>query len=135
MKIHFALALPWQFFYRGWQDFILRASATSAKTLTRNKLVRLLPLLHISPRIRSITSTILKDHQYTLKVRCHPLFVAAYAIIITICFTNMTNNRFTSQIYYQLLHRFTINLAISRVVFLQAARLLQFNSLRKFRAD
>ena len=58
MKIHFALALPRQCFCRGWQDFILRASAftsgTSAKTSTRSKLVRFLPLLHISPRIRSI---------------------------------------------------------------------------------
>ena len=55
MKIHFASAFPWQCFYRGWQDFILRASvftwATSAKTLTRSKLVKLPPLLHISPRI------------------------------------------------------------------------------------
>ena len=57
MKIHFASALPRQYFCRGWEDFILRVSAftwaTSAKTLTRSKLVRLLALLHISPRIRS----------------------------------------------------------------------------------
>ena len=70
MKIHFASALPRQFFSRGWQDFILRASeftsATSAEKSTRSKPVRLLPLLHISPRIRSIMCTIqfkfLKDH-------------------------------------------------------------------------
>ena len=61
MKIHFASAFPRQCFCRGWQDFILRTSvftsATSAKTLTRSKLVRLLPLLHISSRIRSIMCT------------------------------------------------------------------------------
>ena len=55
MKIHFASAFPWQCFCQGWQDFILSASvftwATSAKTLTRSKLVKLPPLLHISPRI------------------------------------------------------------------------------------
>ena len=70
MKIHFALAFPWQCFCRGWQDFILRASvftlATLAKTSMRSQLVKLLPLLHISPRIRSIMCTIqfklLKDH-------------------------------------------------------------------------
>ena len=54
MKIHFASALPRQYFCRGWEDFILRASAftwaTSAKTLTRSKLVRLLALLHIFTR-------------------------------------------------------------------------------------
>ena len=63
MKIHFASAFPRQYSCRGWQDFILRASvftsATSAKTSTRSKLVRLLPLLHISPRIRSIMCTII----------------------------------------------------------------------------
>ena len=45
MKTHFASALAQQCFYRGWWDFILRASAftwsTSAKTLTRSKLVSL----------------------------------------------------------------------------------------------
>ena len=60
MKMHFASAFPRQCLCRGWQDFILRASAfTSAKTSTRSKLVRLLPLLHISPRIRSIMCTII----------------------------------------------------------------------------
>ena len=63
MQIHFASASPRQCFCQGWQDFILRASvftsATSAKTSTRSKLVRLLPLLHISPRIRSIMCTII----------------------------------------------------------------------------
>ena len=105
MKIHFASALPQQCFCRGWQDFILRSSAFTsaslAKTSTRCKLVRLLPLLHISPRMRIIMYTIqfklLKDHQYTFKVRCHPLFVAVYVIIITIHFMYMTNNRFTFQ--------------------------------------
>ena len=135
MKIHFASALPQQCFCQGWQDFILRSSAFTsaslAKTSTRCKLVRLLPLLHISPRMRSITSAslaktstrcklvrllpllhisprmrsimyiiqfkLLKDHLYTFKVRCHPLFVAVYVIIISIHFIYMTNNRFTSQ--------------------------------------
>ena len=105
MKIHFASAFPRQFFCQGWQDFILRAlvftSATLAKTSTRSKLIRLLPLLHISSRIRSIMCTIqfelLKDHQYTFKVRHHLLLVVAYVIIITIRFTYMTNNRLTSQ--------------------------------------
>ena len=63
MKIHFASAFPRQFFCRGWQNFILRASlftsATSAKTSTRSKLVKLLSLLYISPRIRSIMCTII----------------------------------------------------------------------------
>ena len=63
MKIHFALAFPWQCFCWGYQDFILRASVftspTSAKTLTRSKLVKLLSLLQISPRIRSIMCTII----------------------------------------------------------------------------
>ena len=105
MKIHFALALSWQCFCQGWQDFTLKAlafiSATSAKTSMRSKLVQLLPLLHISTRIRSIMCTIqfklLKNHQYTFKVRRHPLFVAACVIIITIRFTYMANTRFTSQ--------------------------------------
>ena len=118
MKIHFASGLPRQCFCRGWQDFILRASAftwaTWAKTSTRSKLVRLLALLHISPRIRSIMCTIqfkiLKDHQYTLKVRRHPLFVAVYIMIITIHFTNMKN-----KIYFAKL--VAINLVISRVMF------------------
>ena len=55
MKIHSASAFPRQCFCRGWQDYKLRASvftsATSAKTSTRSKLVRLLPLLLISPRM------------------------------------------------------------------------------------
>ena len=65
MKIHFASTLPRQYFCQGWWNFILRASATSAKTSTRSKLVRLLSLLYISPRI-SIMCTIqfklLKDY-------------------------------------------------------------------------
>ena len=137
MKIHFASELPWQYFCRGWQDFVLRASAftwaTLAKTSMRSKLVRLLALLHISPRIRSIMCIIqfkiLKDHQYTFKVRHHPLFVAVYVMIITIHFTYMKNNK----IYFAKL--IAINLAVSRVVFLQAVRLLQFKPLRKFCAD
>ena len=101
MKIHFASALPLQYFCRGQQDFILRASAfTAAKTSMRSKLARLLHLLHISPRIRSVMCTIqfklLQDHQYAFKVRRH-LFVAACVLIITIRFTYMTNKRFTSQ--------------------------------------
>ena len=63
MKIHFASAFPRQCFCRNWQDFTLRAlvftSATSAQTSTRSELVKLLPLLHISPRIRSIKCTII----------------------------------------------------------------------------
>ena len=65
MKIHFASALPRQYFCRGWQGFILRASAftsaTSEKTSTGSKgckVVRLLLLLHMSLRIRSIICTI-----------------------------------------------------------------------------
>ena len=58
MKIHFGSVFPLQCFCQGWQHFILRASvftsATLAKTSTRSTLVRLLSLLHISPRIRSI---------------------------------------------------------------------------------
>ena len=63
IKTHFASAFPRQCFCRGWQNFILRASvftsATSARTSMRSKLVRLLPLLDISPRIRSIMCTII----------------------------------------------------------------------------
>ena len=60
MKIHFASAFPRQCFCRGWQDFILRALVfTSAKISMRSKFVRLLPLLHISPRIRRIMWTII----------------------------------------------------------------------------
>ena len=63
MKIDFASAFPRQCLCQGWQDFIKRASAftlaTSAKTWMRSKLVRLLPLLHISPRIRSIMCLII----------------------------------------------------------------------------
>ena len=48
MKTHFASAFPRQCFCRGWQDFIFSASvftsATSAKSSTRSKLLRLLPL-------------------------------------------------------------------------------------------
>ena len=62
LKIHFASAFCRQCFCRGSQDFILRATAftsvTSAETAARSKLVRLLPLLHISPRIRGIMCTI-----------------------------------------------------------------------------
>ena len=101
VKIHFAAAFSWYCLCGGFQDFILRALTTLAKTLTRSKLVRLHLLLHISPRIRSIMCTIqfklLKDHQYTFKVRHHPLFVALCIIIITICFMYMANNRFTLQ--------------------------------------
>ena len=94
MKIHFASALPQQCFCQGWQDFILRASAftsaISAKTLTKSKLVRLLPLRHISPKIGSIMCTI----QFRLsKVKGHPLFIAACVIVITIHFMHMTKNR------------------------------------------
>ena len=68
------MAFPQQCFCRGWQDFILRAfvftSATSAKTSTRSKLVRLLPLLHISTRIRSIMCTIIVV-QILLYKYCH----------------------------------------------------------------
>ena len=63
MKIDFTSAFPQQYFCWGWQDFILRASvvtlATLAKPSTRSKLVKLLHLLHISPRIRSIMCTII----------------------------------------------------------------------------
>ena len=62
MKILFASAFPRHCFCQGWQDFILRASvftlATLAQTSTRSKLVKLLPLFHISPRMRSIMCTI-----------------------------------------------------------------------------
>ena len=81
MKIHFALAFPWQCFCRGWQDFILRASvltsATSAKTSTRIKLVKLLPLLYISPRKRSIMCTIIVVQILLYKycyMQCNVLF-------------------------------------------------------------
>ena len=81
MKIDFASAFPWQCLCQVWQDFIKRASAftsaTSAKTWMRSKLVRFLPLLHISPRIRSIISTIIVVQillYIYCYVQCHVLF-------------------------------------------------------------
>ena len=78
MKIRFALAFPWQCFCRGWQDFILRASVlTSAKTSRRSELVKLLPLLYISPRKRSIMCTIIIVQILLYKycyMQCHVLF-------------------------------------------------------------
>ena len=63
IKIHFASSFPQQCYCWGQQNFILRAfvftSATPTKTLTRSKLVKLLSLLHISPRIRSIICAII----------------------------------------------------------------------------
>ena len=63
MKMYFASTFPQQCFCRDWLGFILRASAftsaTSTKTSTRSNFVKLLPLLHISPRIRSIMCTII----------------------------------------------------------------------------
>ena len=62
MKIHSASAFPRQRFCGGWQNFILTASVftlvTSAKTSTISKFLRLLSLLNISQRMRSIMSTI-----------------------------------------------------------------------------
>ena len=59
MKTHFASA----FVCRGQQDFILKVSvftsATSPKTSTRSKLVKLVLLLQILRRIRSIMCTII----------------------------------------------------------------------------
>ena len=78
MKMHFASAFPQQCFCQGWQDFILRASAfTSAKTSMRSKLTRLLPLLHISPKIRSIICTIIVVQILLYKycyMQCNVLF-------------------------------------------------------------
>ena len=77
MKIDFASAFP----LAGWQDFTLRALAftlvTSTKNATRSKLVRELPLLHISPRIRSIMCTIVIVQILLSKfcyVQCNVLF-------------------------------------------------------------
>ena len=79
--MHFASAFPQQCFCQGWQDFILRAMtltlATSAKTSTRSKLVRLLPLLHISARIRRIMCTIIVVQILLYKycyMQCNVLF-------------------------------------------------------------
>ena len=81
MKIDFTLAFPQQYFCRGWQDFILRASvftlATLAKPSTRSKLVKLLHLLHISLRIRSIMCTIIVVQILLCKyyyMQCNVLF-------------------------------------------------------------
>ena len=64
MKIYFALAFPWQCFCQGWQDFIFRALvftlATAAKISTRNNFIRLLRLLNISPRKRSIMCAVIE---------------------------------------------------------------------------
>ena len=81
MKIDFTSAFPQQYFCRGWQDFILRALvvtlATLAKPSTRSKLVKLLHLLHISPRIRSIMCTIIVVQILLCKyyyMQCNVLF-------------------------------------------------------------
>ena len=81
MKIDFTSAFPQQYFCRGWQDFILRASvftlATLAKPSTRSKLVKLLHLLHISLRIRSIMCTIIVVQILLCKyyyMQCNVLF-------------------------------------------------------------
>ena len=80
MKIHFASSFPWHCFCWGRQDFILRASvftlATLAQTSTRSKLVKLLPLFHISPRMRSIMCTIVVQillYKYCY-MQCNVLF-------------------------------------------------------------
>ena len=81
MKIDFTSAFPQQYFCRGWQDFILRASvftlATLAKPSTRSKLVKLLHLLHISLRIRSIMCTVIVVQILLCKyyyMQCNVLF-------------------------------------------------------------
>ena len=81
MKIDFTSAFPQQYFCRGQQDFILRASvftlATLAKPSTRSKLVKLLHLLHISLRIRSIMCTIIVVQILLCKyyyMQCNVLF-------------------------------------------------------------
>ena len=77
----FASAFPRQCFCRSWQDFILRASAftsaTSVKTSTKSKLVRLLPLHHVLPRIRSIMCTVIVVQILLYKycyMQCNVLF-------------------------------------------------------------
>ena len=81
MKIHFASAFPRQCFCWGWQDFILRGLvftlATLAKTSTRSRLVKLLPLLHISPRVRIVMCTIIVVQIFLYKyyyMQCNVLF-------------------------------------------------------------
>ena len=79
MKIHFASAFPRQCFCRGWQDFkSLRFYLSNlGKNLTRSKLVKLLRLLHISPRIRSIMYTIIVVQMFLYKycyMQCNVLF-------------------------------------------------------------
>ena len=88
MKIHFASAFPLQYFCRGWQDFTLRASVftlgTLAKASVRVKLVKLLTLLHISPKIRSIMCTIIVVkillHNYCY-MQCNVLFSHIYLLL------------------------------------------------------
>ena len=93
MKMHFASALPQQCFSRGWQDFISRASAftsaTSAKTSMRSKLVRMISLLHISPRIRSIMCTIIVVQILLYKycyMQCNVLFYHVKNCVLKIHF-------------------------------------------------
>ena len=81
MKIDFTSAFPQQCFCRGQQDFIFRASvftlATSAKILMGGKLIRLHPLLNITPRIRSIMCTIIEIQILLYKycyMQCNVLF-------------------------------------------------------------
>ena len=93
MKMYFASTFPQQCFCRDWLGFILRASAftsaTSTKTSTRSNFVKLLPLLHISPRIRSIMCTIIAVQILLYKycyMQCNVLFYHVKNCVLKIRF-------------------------------------------------
>ena len=90
--MYFASTFP-QCFCGDWQGFILRASAftsaTSTKTSTRSNFVKLLPLLHISPRIRSIMCTIIAVQILLYKycyMQCNVLFYHVKNCVLKIRF-------------------------------------------------
>ena len=99
MKMYFASTFPPQCFCRDWQGFILRASAftsaTSTKTSTSN-FVKLLSLLHISPRIRSIMCIITAVQILLYKycyMQCNVLFYHIKNCVLKIHFDALLSSK------------------------------------------
>ena len=68
IKIHFVLAFPRQCFLPMLAVFSIK---NLGKTSARTKLVRLFPLLHISPRIRSILCTVRCNTEFFSTEKCN----------------------------------------------------------------
>ena len=113
MEIHYASTFPRQCFCQGWQDFILRASvftsATSPKTSTRSKLVRLLLLLHISQRISNYV------YKYCY-MQCSVLFSHAKNSVLKISnalFEFKSNSKYERKMLNRLKRNFRIKIYIN----------------------